>query len=175
MIKSILKSIFFISSSIGLAHGETAIGSNSVGKVKLPETFHHENEGRDTLFVMPRKDDMEGPISMRITTLRDLHRDNIPADKLDAAIKLMLLATDEDKELEEVEGKLVSLSNSKFKDSSGIEWILQHRSVHSEGIIFTITIGTMKGRETEPQCKELENKVNSIIATLGRKDTKTKN
>jgi hypothetical protein len=118
---------------------------------------------------------MEGPISMRITALRDLRKLNIPADKLDAAIKMMLLASDENKELEEIEGKLVSRSNSKYKDPAGIEWVLQHRSVHSEGIIFTITIGTIKGRETEPQCKELESKVNSIIATLGRKVTKTEN
>lgn len=169
MIKSILKSIFCISSSVALANGETGVGSKSVGKVKLPEAFHHENDGEDTLFVMPRKNDLEGPISMRITTLRDLRGENVPADKLDAMIKEMLLKSDENDKLEEVEGKLVSRSNSRFTDPAGVEWILEHRSVHSEGIIFTLTIGTIKGREDEPQCKELHNNLNSIIGTLARK------
>lgn len=168
--KSILKLIFCISSSVALAHGETVIGKKSVGKVELPESFHRSNEGKDTLFVMPRKDDMEGPVSMRITVLQDLKKEHLPQE----VIKEILLTSDENEKLDEIAGKLVSFSSSTFKDPAGIEWILQHRSIYSEGILFTMTIGTIKGREKEPQCKELNDKVNAIIATLARQEPKPK-
>jgi hypothetical protein len=162
MLTKILASVF---TSTILAHGEIQIGSKSAGKVTLPESFYHENEGLDTLLVMPRKDDMEGPVSMRITALKDIKGVELNEDQ----IKEMLLGGKKDRKISTVAGKIVAYSISTFTDPNGIKWNLQHRSVYSEGIIFTMTTGTIAGRSEEPQCKELEDKMDSIIGSLSRK------
>ena len=119
---------------------------------------------------MPRKENMDGPVSMRISVLRDLKEENLTK----AQIEKMLLVADEDKKIDHVDGKLVSYSTSSSKDPIGVDWTYQHRSIYADGIYFTMTIGTVKGRESEPQCKELNDSLIAIITSLARKPTNEK-
>ncbi|MCB1099713.1 MAG: hypothetical protein KDN22_29355 [Verrucomicrobiae bacterium] len=163
--KGILLKIRALVAPVKLPDGDVMVGSRSKGKVHLAATFHHENEGRDTLFVMPRKNDQEGPVSMRITALRDLAGMQLSDD----VVKDMLIAEGGDGTLESLGGRLITqVKSSTFEDPGGNKWALAQRTILADDIIFTMTVGTVEGREKEPQCKELEDEIPKIIEGLSR-------
>ncbi len=155
---------------MGFTHGETAIGEKSVGKVDLPKSFHRSNEGEHMLTIRPRKGDDNGPIFMQIMLTEDIKEQNLGHE----LINKILLVVDDDKIIEKVEGRLVSFSKTTFTGEDGIDRILEFRSIYWDGLLFTMTINTIKGREAEPQCKELHEQIKAIIVSLGRKPNKVK-
>ena len=163
--KGIISKIGALFAPVKLPDGDVMVGSRSKGKVLLPATFHHENEGRDTLFVMPRKNDLDGPVSMRITALRDLAGIQLNDD----VVKDMLIAEGGDGILERLGGHLITQAKSStFEDPGGIKWVLAQRTILADDIIFTMTVGTGEGRDEEPQCKELKEEIPKIIEGLSR-------
>ena len=75
--------------SLFAAEGAINVGSKGDAATVLPASFHAAQESEDTLFIMPRKDDENGPISMRLTALRDL-RDQKLDDKTIRALLMRL-------------------------------------------------------------------------------------
>lgn len=57
---------------------EQGIGSAMIATTTFPADFLVEQESKDTVFVMPRKHDADGPISLRLTCLRDIRRVSRP-------------------------------------------------------------------------------------------------
>jgi hypothetical protein len=47
------------------------LGTASSIVFSLPEGFHHEAESAADSFIMPRKNDQDGPVSLRMTQLQD--------------------------------------------------------------------------------------------------------
>ncbi|GEM_PF-3683224 len=143
------------------------IGTGGRGTFRLPSHFYSENEGPDTLFIMPRKDDPEGPISMRVSWIRDLDQDGFTEEMTHEFLQGLPGGS----EIKEVGGNLIISSEQidyEDEDNPQIRWHLRHFTIVSDGLVFNITVGALKGREEEPQCDELLNALPSLMASLSR-------
>jgi hypothetical protein len=153
--------LFFTFETFG---GEVFVDEGNFCKVSLPESFLHEKEDERTVFIMPRKNDENGPISMRLTCLRDIADEKLTPLQVEDLLKethpnsrILIFG----------EHKAVTKERD-YEDDSGIKWKLTQYTICADNILFTVTIGTVKGRENEAQCKELLDSIPKIFASLKR-------
>lgn len=64
--------VLLLSPMVCFAEIAVPLGSKSAVQLQLPEVFHFDQESDDTVFIMPRKNDLNGPVSLRFTTHSDL-------------------------------------------------------------------------------------------------------
>lgn len=76
--------LFFTFQTLG---GEVSVDEENLGKVSLPEAFLQEKEDEKTLFIMPRRNDENGPISMRLTCLRDIAGEKLTPLQIEELLK----------------------------------------------------------------------------------------
>ena len=153
-------------SSTSCTGGSSPIGVGSAGRatIELPGQFYWSHESKNTILIMPRKDDMDGPISMRLTCLRDLS--DLEPD--DSQVADLLYKVNPGSKLESAGGNQYTSQKSEETAPDGTNLFLRHYAVHADGLLITATIQTVKGRESEPQCEELLNEFTDIIASLSR-------
>jgi hypothetical protein len=144
---------------------ELGIGSKSGGLVTIPDGFLHENDDETTIFLMPRKNDPDGPISMRLTCLRDLSDARLSPQQIQA----LLDRVNPKSALLHFGANLATTQAEDTKDDRGAEWHDVHYAVYADNFLITVTISTVKRREKEPQCKELLDEIPRILASLKRK------
>lgn len=146
---------------------EVPIGTTQKGIVRLPPFFFHQNEYSDTLFVMPSKVDADGPISLRISCIRDLNEDGFD---IDMTREFLRGCPGGDKIQESAGYLLVSSEQPDCEDEvdPSVRWHLRQFTIVHDGLVFTMTIWTLKGREHELQSQLLRDQVARIISTLSR-------
>jgi hypothetical protein len=144
---------------------ELGIGSKSGGLVTIPDAFLHENDDETTIFLMPRKNDPDGPVSMRLTCLRDLSEAQLSSQQVQALLERL----NPKSALLHFGANLATTQAEDTKDDRGIEWHDVHYAVFADNFLITVTISTMKRREKEPRCKELLDEVPRILSSLKRK------
>jgi hypothetical protein len=140
------------------------VGSASPAAFDVPDAFHRANEGEDTIFLMPRRDDVDGPISMRLTCLQDLRG----ADLTDAQIAELLKKFNPGSKIMTSGKNTYTTQTSQDTDPDGTHWHYRHFTIYVDGLIVTATAQTIKGRESEPQCEELLSQVQGLLASLRR-------
>lgn len=144
--------------------GRERIATGLPATVQIPTTFHVARDDEKTLFIMPRKKDMNGPISMRMSCLNDL-----AGEKLSNAdyVALLKRLNDTDK-VKKIGPHLSSSATVRETAPDGTNWLFRHFSVIADDMLVTITVQVIVGRENEPQCKELSDAFDTIVASIKR-------
>ena len=141
------------------------IGSDSSAALDIPDAFHRANEGGDTIFLMPRRDDMDGPISMRLTCMQDLRG----ADLTDAQVAELLTKLNSGSKIMTAGKNTYTTQTSQDTAPDGTHWNYRHYAIHADGLIVTATVQVIKGQESEPQCEELISEVQGLLASIRRR------
>jgi hypothetical protein len=145
--------------------GELGVGSDSPAVITIPEAFHHEDESATTLFVMPRKNDMDGPISLRLSFLQEVPEANPSEEK----IKELLSHLNPKSELLHFGRNLATSQVEEGLDGQGLKWRFTHYVVYADQLLFAVTVQTIESRDKEPQCHELLEAMPQMLASLKRK------
>lgn len=164
--KKLLTFIYIMLLSLSLFGQDThPVGSKSNMTMQIPKVFLAEQESEDTVFIMPRKDDEDGPISLRLTSLRDLKEHELDEDD----IKDLLKRFNKTDKVEKYGENLYSTIKKTGASPDGTKWICNHFAIYSDGFLITATIQTIEGREKETQCKELWDAVPDLLKSISRK------
>lgn len=159
---------FMLTTLVARSDQLVPVGTNSQGTVTVPDAFWADNDDDKTVFIMPRKDDIDGPISIRITCVRDVKE--LKLDK--KGLRELLSGQGPKENLKDLGDRMQISSEREFKDDAEIQWHLRQFAVVAEDLVFAITVGAIKGREKEPQNKELLEALPKIIKSLARKAKK---
>jgi len=144
---------------------ELAIGSKSAAKISVPEAFQHENEDEKTIFLMPRRNQPDGPISMFLTCLADLSDKGLSENQ----VQELLDRLNPKSPLLHFGSNLATTQTADGKSDDGKAWHFVHYAVYADQLLVTVTVQTMKGREKEPECQALLDEVPRMLASLKRK------
>jgi tetratricopeptide (TPR) repeat protein len=143
---------------------EQNIGSAAIAATTFPASFRVEQESTNTVFVMPRKNDSDGPISMRLSCLKDLKKEELTTSAHEELLKKL---NKTDKVLKAGDN-VYSTSTAEEAAPDGTKWVYGHYAIIADDLLVTATIQTIAGREMEPQCKELMDSVPSILKGIRR-------
>jgi len=149
------------------AEQKVTVGSKSKVTCILPEKFFAKQEDEQTVFIMPRKDDLDGPISLRFSTNRDIRESDLTVEQVRQLLKKM----NKTENVSKADKNLYSTMDRGEIAPDGIEWKYKHYMIYADGFIITATTQTIVGREKEPQCKELQDQMTSIISSLEFEET----
>ncbi len=151
---------------IAVAQTPTDIGTEGVAQMICPQPFFIEQESNDTVYLMPRKQDEDGPVSMRLTVLRDARKEGVSPEK----VKNFMKTVNETDTLHEEGGNWYSTRDEKGADSKGTKWIYNSYLIYADGLLVTATVQTIEGRSGEPQCDELKKALPELIRSIKRKN-----
>ncbi|HEY1123147.1 MAG TPA: hypothetical protein VGE67_16155 [Haloferula sp.] len=138
------------------------LGNSSPISFALPNGCHHEAEGDKDCFIMPRVNDLNGPISLRMTHLRD-HSGVITDETLQ---RELLLRIQPDSEIHRFGKNLVSPLIREETAEDGTDWIYLHHMITVGGHLCTATVQIIKERRTEPQVAELRDMLPAIFESM---------
>lgn len=144
-----------------------AIDSKKLALLNIPESFHSAHEEGDTLFLMPRKDDLDGPVSMRFTVIEDLEEKNLTDEQILEFTK-RLQRLNKGAELKQAGKNTYSTRDDVATAPDGTNWIYKNYAIIADKMLITATVQTVKGREKEPQCAELEKAIPAMLKSLSR-------
>ena len=144
---------------------DVRVGFGNQALICFPESFHYDNEDETTIFLMPRKDDPDGPISMRLTSRNDISKEKFSNDQ----VKRLLVKLNPGSEVLHFGENLATTCVREEIDENKINWHYVHYAVHADGLLVTVTIQAIKGREKEAQNKELLDEVPRILASIKKK------
>lgn len=133
--------------------------------MNCPEAFHVVQESGKTVFVMPRKNDENGPISMRITCYRDAKKEG----EDEAFVKELLKELTGTDQTIKVGSNFYATSTEKRTDSEKTNWICKAFYISADGYVVYATVQIIESRKDEAQCRELLNSIPSIIQSIKRK------
>ena len=154
--------LFITSCGSSVPEGMQRLGSDSPVLISVPEAFLFEHAGPTGVFIMPRKNDMQGPISLKMTALRDLRELELP----ETAVTDFLKKLHPESKIEQHGTNRSVSSVSSETDPQGTLWDHQHFSIYVDGVLTTATISVIKGRENEPQVQELHDAFGAILTSL---------
>ncbi|MEM0965383.1 MAG: DUF2314 domain-containing protein [Verrucomicrobiota bacterium] len=143
------------------------IGSDHHAETEIPTQFYFIQESEDTLFLMPRKDDPEGPASIRITMLKDLEENGLSEPEA----KDLLKTVNETRDVYQQGENWFTFRNSSDSSPDGIDWNYRHYAVYADNLLLTITVQIEDGRESEPQAREAVGALKGIIEALARNES----
>jgi hypothetical protein len=149
----------------GYAQTEHNIGSLALVSFACPPNFSVVQESGTTAYLIPKKNDKDSPISMRISVFRDARKEGVD----EGAVKKFLKEFNKtDKLLKEGEN-WYSTATDKGIDDAGTKWLYSIILISADGFVVHATVQTIDGREKEAQCKELWSAIPKIIQSIERK------
>ena len=134
-------------------------------EMSCPESFRVAQESDVTAFVMPRKNDENGPISMRITCYRDAKKEGVD----ETFVKKLLSELTGTDQITKVGTNFYATSTEKRTDSEGMNWIYKAFYISADGYVVYATVQIIDSRKDEAQCRDLLNSIPSIIQSIKRK------
>jgi len=158
----LLFALMIVSSNAQSLH---SIGSNALMEMSCPESFRVVQETGVTAFVMPRKNDENGPISMRITCYRDAKKEG----KDETFVKELLKELTGTNQTIKVGSNFYATSTEKRTDAKRMNWICKAFYISADGYVVFATVQIIESRKDEAQCRELLNSIPSIIQSIKRK------
>jgi len=138
------------------------IGAKGEATAAIPQAFFHTNEEDKTLFCMPRWNDPNGPISMRLTCLEDPRNRGLTKELIYELLKKFNPGS----EIHTLGDNIYSSQEEEGKSPDGTDWHYKHYAIYVDRLLVTATIQTAKGREDEAQSKELMSAMPDIIKSL---------
>ena len=141
-----------------------SIGKKSSAGINLPAKFHFEQIDDETVFIMPRWNDFDGPISMRMTCLKDLKKDNYSKDNLVEFVK----KANPGSKLIKFGDHIATSQKNSFTDKNKVKWSNTHYSILADRFLITCTIQVISGREKEIQVSELMEEITSMFKSIKR-------
>jgi hypothetical protein len=141
------------------------IGSSALASFACPPNFSVVQESGTTSYLIPRKNDKDSPISVRISLFRDARKEGID----EGAVKEFLKEFNKTDKLLKEGRNWYSTATDKEIDDAGTKWLYTIILISADGFLLHATVQTIDGREKEAQCEEIWSAIPKIIQSIERK------